>query len=125
MRMALVVPGGVDRSQEYRVIPALLALISRLSVNNDVQVFALFQEAEAGEWRAAGARVLNIGSKHTVFRAIRAIRAEHKRAPFDLVQSVWSGWSGLIEVEVFSNRYWTMSPETYLPMITKAFLETV
>jgi len=27
MRIALVVPGGVDRSGEYRVIPALLALI--------------------------------------------------------------------------------------------------
>ena len=28
MRIALVVPGGVDRSGEYRVIPALLALIA-------------------------------------------------------------------------------------------------
>jgi hypothetical protein len=36
MRIALVVPGGVDRSGENRVIPVLLALISRLSVHHDV-----------------------------------------------------------------------------------------
>ncbi|HEX3396480.1 MAG TPA: glycosyltransferase family 4 protein [Steroidobacteraceae bacterium] len=98
MRIALVVPGGVDRSLEYRVIPALLALIGRLALNNDVQVFALYQEAVAGEWDAAGAHIRNIGSKHTVSRAMRAIRAEHRRVPFDLVQSIWSGWSGLIAV---------------------------
>jgi hypothetical protein len=54
MRIALVVPGGVDRSAENRVIPVLLALISRLSVQHDVQVFALHQEAHAGEWDLGG-----------------------------------------------------------------------
>src|SRR5580704_4938099 len=98
MRIALVVPGGVDRSLEYRVIPALLALISRLAISNDVQVFALHQETAAGEWQAAGAHIRNIGSKQTVLRALRAIRAEHHKAPFDLVQSIWSGWCGLIAV---------------------------
>jgi glycosyltransferase involved in cell wall biosynthesis len=98
MRIALVVPGGVDRSLEYRVIPALLALIGRLAINHDVQVFALYQEAVPGEWHAAGAHIRNVGSKHTVSRAIRAIRTEHHRAPFDLVHSIWSGWSGLIAV---------------------------
>lgn len=98
MRIALVVPGGVDRSLEYRVIPALLALISRLAINNDVQVFALYQEAAAGEWQAAGAHIRNIGSKHTAWRALRAIRAEHHKAPFDVVHSIWSGWGGLIAV---------------------------
>ena len=98
MRIALVVPGGVDRSLEYRVIPALLALISRLSIKNEVQVFALRQESEPGEWQAAGARVRNIGAKHTTWRAIRAICTEHRRAPFDLVHSIWSGSCGLIAV---------------------------
>jgi len=83
---------------EYRVIPALLALIRRLSVNNDVQVFALYQEIEPGEWQAAGAHVRNIGSKRTVLRAIRSIYAEHQALPFDVVHSIWSGWSGLIAV---------------------------
>jgi glycosyltransferase involved in cell wall biosynthesis len=98
MRIALVVPGGVDRSLEYRVIPALLALISRLAVNNDVQVFALHQEIKAAEWQAAGAHIHNIGSKHTALRAVRAICAEHRTAPFDVVHAIWSGWCGLIAV---------------------------
>jgi glycosyltransferase involved in cell wall biosynthesis len=98
MRIALVVPGGVDRSLEYRVIPALLALIGRLAINNDVQVFALHQEIKAGEWRIAGAHIQNIGSKHTALRAVRAICAEHRRAPFDIVHAIWSGWCGLIAV---------------------------
>lgn len=98
MRIALVVPGGVDRSLEYRVIPTLLALIGRLAINHDVHVFALHQEAVAGEWHALGAHIHNIGSKHTVSGAIRAIRSEHHRVPFDLVHSIWSGWSGLIAV---------------------------
>jgi glycosyltransferase involved in cell wall biosynthesis len=94
----LVVPGGVDRSLEYRVIPALLALISRLAINNDVQVFALYQETKAGEWQSAGAHIRNIGSKHTALRAVRAICAEHRTAPFDVVHAIWSNWCGLIAV---------------------------
>ena len=92
MRIALVVPGGVDRSLEYRVIPALLALISRLAINNDVQVFALHQELKAGEWQAAGAHIRNIGSKHTVLRAVRAICTE--RADFGVGRTVarWGSW---------------------------------
>jgi glycosyltransferase involved in cell wall biosynthesis len=98
MRIAMVVPGGVDRSLEYRVIPALLALISRLAVNNDVQVFALYQEAEAGDWQAAGAHIRNIGEKRTAWRAVREICAEHRKAPFDVVHAIWSGWCGSIAV---------------------------
>jgi glycosyltransferase involved in cell wall biosynthesis len=98
MRIALVVPGGVDRSLEYRVIPALLALISRLAINHDVQVFALHQEIEAGEWQAAGAHIRNIGSKHTASRAVRAICSAHRTARFDVVHAIWSGWCGLIAV---------------------------
>lgn len=98
MRIALVVPGGVDRSLEYRVIPALLALISRLAINNDVRVFALHQETKAGEWQAAGAHIRNIGSKHTALRAVRAICAEHRSARFDVVHAIWSGSCGFIAV---------------------------
>jgi glycosyltransferase involved in cell wall biosynthesis len=94
----MIVPGGVDRSLEYRVIPALLALISRLAINNDVHVFALFQEARAAQWQAMGAHIHNIGSKQTVLRAMHAIRAEHRNARFDIVHAIWSGWCGLIAV---------------------------
>lgn len=98
MRIALVVPGGVDRSGEYRVIPALVALIRRLSLINDVQVFALNQEARAGEWELAGAHIHNIGLPHSPLRAIRAICAMHRSMHFDIVHAIWSGWCGLVAV---------------------------
>src|ERR1700676_3912077 len=98
MRIAMVVPGGVDRSGEYRVIPALLALIRRLSLHNDLHVIALDQEKEPGEWELAGARVHNVGSHHTRLNAIRLIRSLHRQAPFDVVQAIWSGPCGLVAV---------------------------
>ena len=44
MKVALIVPGGVDRSGEYRVIPVLLALMHRLTPYHELHVFALAQE---------------------------------------------------------------------------------
>ncbi|MBQ4854605.1 glycosyltransferase family 4 protein [Rhodanobacter sp. B2A1Ga4] len=98
MKLALVVPGGVDRSGEYRVIPALLALIERLARTHEVHVFALQQEAAAGRWELAGASIHNIGAGWTRWRAIAAIRAEHRRAPFDRIQAIFSGSCGLVAV---------------------------
>jgi glycosyltransferase involved in cell wall biosynthesis len=98
MRLALVVPGGVDRSLEYRVIPALLALIKRLARHHDVQVFALRQEAEPSKWDLHGARVHNIGFRHTYLRAIREIYTAHRSSPVDLVHAIWSGPCGLVAV---------------------------
>jgi|SRR5271168_1587579 len=100
MRIALVVPGGVDRSGEYRVIPALLSLIQRLAVDNDVQVFALNQGSQAADWDLLGARVHNIGSRRTRLRAVRAVCALHRSRPFDIVHAIWSGSCGLIAVIV-------------------------
>lgn len=98
MRIALVVPGGVDRSGEYRVIPALLALIRRLSVGNDLHVIALNQEIEACEWELAGAQIHNVGARNTRWNALRLIYELHRAAPFDIVPAIWSGTSGLIAV---------------------------
>jgi glycosyltransferase involved in cell wall biosynthesis len=102
MRIALVLPGGVDRSGEYRVIPALLALIERLAAHHDVQVLALEQEPRACAWDLAGGRIHNIGARHTRLRALLAIRELHRRAPFDVVHAIWSGACG--EVAVFAAR---------------------
>ena len=98
MKLALVVPGGVDRTGEFRVIPALLALIERLARMHDVHVFALQQEAAAGCWELAGATIHNIGDGWTRLRAIAAIRTEHRRAPFDLVHAIFSGSCSLVAV---------------------------
>ncbi len=98
MKVALIVPGGVDRSGEVRVIPALLALIERLSRTHEVHVFALRQEAAAGCWQLAGAAIHNIGDGWTHLRGIAAIRAEHRRAPFAVAHAIFSGPGGLIAV---------------------------
>src|ERR1700678_3725214 len=98
MRIALVVPGGVDRTGEYRVIPALVALIGRLSLHNEVRAFALSQEARAGEWELAGAHIHNIGAGSTAVRALHTIHGAHRSAPFDVIHAIWSGWCGLIAV---------------------------
>jgi glycosyltransferase involved in cell wall biosynthesis len=98
MRIALVVPGGVDRSGEYRVIPALLALIARLSALHDVHVFALSQEVRGGQWDLAGARIHNVGARYTRLRTLRLICALHRSSRFDVVQAIWSGACGEIAV---------------------------
>lgn len=98
MKIALVVPGGVDRSGEYRVIPVFLSLIARLARAHQVHVFALRQEAQPGCWELAGATVHNIGDGWQRVRAIAAIHAEHRRAPFDLVHAIFSGHCSLVAV---------------------------
>jgi glycosyltransferase involved in cell wall biosynthesis len=98
MKVALIVPGGVDPSGEYRVIPALLALIERLARAHDLHVFALHQQARAGRWRIAGAPVTNLGRPFTIARTIGAVRREHARVPFDLVHVMWAGAAALAGV---------------------------
>jgi glycosyltransferase involved in cell wall biosynthesis len=98
VKVALIVPGGVDRSGEYRVIPALLALIRRLADNHSVHVFALFQEPLPASWDLVGARIHNIGAAPVRIRAVRAICAENRRSPFDLIHSIWSGACGFVAV---------------------------
>lgn len=98
MRIALVVPGGVDRSGEYRVIPALIALIRRLAMHEELHVFALRQEDRVGNWDLAGARIHNIGSRHTRLRAVRSICAMHRSSQFAIVHAIWSGACGQVAV---------------------------
>jgi glycosyltransferase involved in cell wall biosynthesis len=95
MKLAFVVPGGVDRSGEYRVVPALLAQIERAARRHELHVFALAQEPQPGSWPLAGATVHNIGDARSIWRLMATIRAEHRRAPFQLVHAFWSGNSGL------------------------------
>jgi len=98
VKIALVVPGGVDRTGEFRVIPALLALIRRLAREHEVHVYALHQEPVEGHWELLGARVHNIGDRWTRLRAIVAIRDEHQRSPFDVIHAIFSGHASLIAV---------------------------
>jgi glycosyltransferase involved in cell wall biosynthesis len=98
VKIAMVVPGGVDRSGEYRVIPVVLALLARLSREHEIHVFALRQESAPGTWQLAGAQIHNVGRPLNNARAVLALRREHRRAPFALVHALWSGWSGAVAV---------------------------
>jgi len=95
MKIAIVVPGGVDRSGSHKVIPALLWLIERLARDgNDVHVFALFQEPRPGRWPLLGATVHNAGARPRRLRAVAQMLTEHRKARFDIVHAFWAGPSG-------------------------------
>ncbi|MEO8017932.1 MAG: glycosyltransferase family 4 protein [Pseudomonadota bacterium] len=96
MKIALVVPGGVDRSGEYRVIPVVLALLERLAQHHAVHVFALAQEPRPARWQLCGADIQNIGSARAVPRAAATILRENRVARFDIVHALWAGAGGLV-----------------------------
>jgi glycosyltransferase involved in cell wall biosynthesis len=98
MNIGLVVPGGVDPSGEFRVIPALLALMRRLVRQHEVRVFALHQQAQPGRWELLGAPVWNIGKRHTRIRGVRTICAQHRVHRLDVIHAIWSGTVGLVAV---------------------------
>lgn len=98
MKIALVIPGGVDPSGEYRVIPALLALIKRLSSRHELHVFALARGPRPAAWIFEAAHIHDIGRPFTRARAIAAILRENRNGRFHLVQSIWAGWCGAVAV---------------------------
>ncbi|PPU78696.1 MULTISPECIES: glycosyltransferase family 4 protein [Xanthomonas] len=98
MKLALVVPGGVDRSGDRRVIPVILTLIEGLARHHEVHVFVLHQEPLPASWMLRGATIHNIGEQRTRWRAITAIGREHGRAPFDVIQAIFSGYCSLVAV---------------------------
>ena len=98
MKIALIVPGGVDRSGEVRVVPALLALMRRVAAAHELHVFATHQEPAAASWTLEGAHVHNLGRPRTALRAFRAVRAEHARGPFQILHSIWAGPCGALAV---------------------------
>ena len=94
MKLALFVPGGVDRSGEHHVVPALLWLVERLARRHDVHVYAREQEPLPGDWPLLGAKVHNIGTAAGLRRRLYdAFAAEHARAPFDVAHGIF-GWGG-------------------------------
>ncbi len=92
----MVVPGGVDRSGEFRVIPCLLWLIERLARQHELHVFALYQEPHPSRYELLGAVVHNIGMRQTVRRAVRTIVEEHRRGRFDVLHAFWVKGPGTI-----------------------------
>ena len=92
MKVALFVPGGVDRSGVDRVIPCSLWLIERLARRHEVHVFALSQERDPGCWDLLGAHVHNAGSISGWRRRLLAkFATEHRRAPFSVIHAFFGG----------------------------------
>ncbi len=96
MRIGLVVPGGVDRGGQHRVIPAVLWLIERLARSHDVQVIVPRQENEPGVWDLLGARVHNIGVGSNRWRlgAVGTLLRLHRQKPFDVFHALWARGPG-------------------------------
>jgi len=61
MKILMIVPGGVHESGRICVIPALVALIRRLSRRHELTVVALRQYREPREYVLHDARVINLG----------------------------------------------------------------
>ena len=94
MKVALVLPGGVDRSGTDRVIPAFVWLIERLARRHDVHVFATRQDAEPGSWKLNGAQVYNAGTaRGSSYRLLAQFGAVHREGRFDVVHAFF-GWCG-------------------------------
>ena len=106
MKIALIVPGGVDRSGRILVIPVLLALIERLARRHKVVVVSLDPNAEPSQYELLGARVVNLGltkartylswTTVTLGRVMSALRVAG--GGFDLLHAFWVFPQGTIAV---------------------------
>jgi glycosyltransferase involved in cell wall biosynthesis len=105
MRIALIVPGGVDRSARVRVIPVLLALIERLAKRNRVLVVAINQEPQACDYPLLGAHVVNLGALpegRVINWGIRLVRLlstlRSFGGGFDILHAFWAHPTGSLAI---------------------------
>jgi glycosyltransferase involved in cell wall biosynthesis len=96
MKVAMIVPGGVDRSGEERVIPCLLWMIERLARRHDLHVFALNQESRPCRYELLGAQVHNAGARPRRLRLAGQVLREHRKGRFDILHAIWSAPQGVI-----------------------------
>jgi len=97
VKIAILTPGGVDRSGTERVIPCLLWLIERLvRVGDEVHVFALNQEPSPGRWRLLGAEIHNAGRRPQSLILLSLLLGEHRRRPFDVLHAFWAAGPGTV-----------------------------
>lgn len=97
MKVAIITPGGVDRSGTERVIPCLLWLIERLvRAGDEVHVFTFRQETTPGSWPLLGATVHNAGSWRSYRTLLAMLRDEHRRERFDMLHAFWAAPSGFV-----------------------------
>lgn len=99
LRVGLIVPSiGVGGAVET---PAVSALVTALTTVADVTVFALHYPTETGRGLVDGVPVWAMGGRSMRTRAllrrtVRAIRAAHQRAAFDVLHGLWLFEPGFI-----------------------------
>ena len=92
--IALIVPGGVDRSGSERVIPALLALIEQLARRYRVTVVALAPEPAPCSYMLCGARVICLGTargSHGLLTQLARLLGALRPDPPDIIHAFWLG----------------------------------
>ena len=95
MKVALTIPGGVDRSGRDRVVPMLLWLIERLARRHELHVFVLDYYDEPCSYKLSGAEIHDLGRVRAVrgtrrFRmAARLADAIRRHGGFDLLHAYW------------------------------------
>lgn len=87
-RVCLIVPGGVDRSGAYRVIPCILDLIERLADAVHLEVLALRQTERAESYRLRGALVHCVPARSRS-AGVRWIVRQHRQARWDVLHALW------------------------------------
>lgn len=103
MKIAIVTPGGFDRTGKERVVPVFLWLVERLARRHEVHVYTLNQYPHPDTFPLLGATVHNIGYRgesgqalYQIRHGLQALYAEHRRGRFDLLHGLWANRSGLI-----------------------------
>jgi len=103
MRLALLTPGFSADERDW-CVPALTSLVRELARAHDVQVFALRYPHRRGGYDAFSARVHALGGAPPgplgrlalLSRALRAVRREARRTPFDVVHGMWADEAGYL-----------------------------
>jgi glycosyltransferase involved in cell wall biosynthesis len=105
LKVALVVPGFSAHERDW-CIPALLDYVRALAQRAEVCVYTLrwperrarYAVHGAEVWALGGGRGLGARAPRLWADAVRAMAAEHRRAPFDLVHAFWADEPGWVAV---------------------------
>jgi glycosyltransferase involved in cell wall biosynthesis len=95
MKIAMALPGGVDRSGRDRVVPMLLWLIERLATRHDLHVFVIDYYDEPCTYQLLGATIHDLGrvtappGLRRLSMGRRLARALRRHGPFDLLHAYW------------------------------------
>ena len=106
MKIAFVIPGGVDRSGRDRVVPAFLWLIERLARRHELHVFVLDYYPSPQDYPLLGASVHDLGRPAAVPGARRLMMtgrlasALRAHGPFDVLHAYWGMPAGAATTSV-------------------------